>query len=151
MGGDPINFADPFGLSACPPACGDVIEQLAALSKDLKTLLEVGTAVAMAPIVVVAAAEVTAAAGVHQAASGATTAIRGVIAQAELLAAESSVMSFAAGVAEGASRAFTGDHGHRTLPAAGPPPNAAWGAGRAVGMGLYYGAKVLAARYGITW
>lgn len=55
--GDPINSSDPFGLSACPPECGEVIQQLVSVSKDLKTMLEVGALVTLAPVVVVAGAE----------------------------------------------------------------------------------------------
>ncbi len=105
----------------------------------------------MAPVVVVAAAEVGTAVAASQTASAVTRTVARGVAQAELQAAKSSALSFGAGVIEGGARAFASDNGMKSLPAAAPAPNDAWKAGRMAGSGLYYGIKILAAQYGVTW
>lgn len=149
-GGDPVNFSDPYGL--CLPGCAaEVVNQLALLAPSLKSTLEIGAVAVMAPIVVVAAAEMTASVAVQQVTGTVSSAVSQNIAGAESQALRGGTLAFAAGVLKGSGRAFFGDVGHKTLPQSGPAPNSAWGAGRIVGRGLYMGAKLTAAHYGITW
>ena len=56
--GDPINYADPSGLcQPCGAEMAGMLTQLSAVSKDLKTILEVAIVVTFAPVVIVAGAE----------------------------------------------------------------------------------------------
>ena len=150
--GDPINFSDPFGLSACPPECGEVFEQLASVSRGLKTAFEVGAAITLAPVVVVAAAEVGAAVGAAGVTAVAARATTTAIQRAEVAALSNSATSLVAGVVESIGRAAVSDiGGHKTLPLTGPAPNLAWSVGRGIGTALYYGAKIGLARQGVIW
>ena len=93
-GGDPINNSDPFELSVCPPACGEVIQQLSSVARDLKVMMEVGAAVTLAPVVIVASAEIGATA---LAVPVLERAVVGVIVKA----AENKLVGFGLGVLQG--------------------------------------------------
>lgn len=92
--GDPINKSDPFGLC---PYCEGVVQALSRLAPSLQRTLELGAVAVMAPIVVVAEAEVAATAGVQQVASAVRTTLARTAAHAEGQGANSGTLSFVAG------------------------------------------------------
>ena len=156
-GGDPVNYADPFGL--CLPGCaGAVAEQLHALAPTLKAGLEIAAVVTLAPAATVVGGEALAASGVGAAAGAigriASSTVGGanaVLLEVGVEATRSSTASLIAGTVEGFGRSLVADHGNRALPSAAGAPNKAWAAGRALGTALYFGAKVTLAHYGVQF
>jgi uncharacterized protein RhaS with RHS repeats len=153
-GGDPINFSDPLGLC---PNCEKAVEELARIAGGLQQTLEVATVAVLAPVVIVASAEIGGAVASSALAKGGVELARNALAAgrervgdlAERFAS-SVPAQYAAGVAEGFARTAASALGVKALPTA-VPASRAHEVGRVAGAGLYFGIKASFSSWGVIW